>query len=90
MSSIRSSSFKSEDVIFIAFVAASAFAGSFHKIAEQPSGEITENTEYLIIANLSATPIAKAPPEPPSPITIDTVGVFNSASSSKFLAIASD
>ena len=46
-----------------------ALALSFHKIEAQPSGEITENTLYCSIIKVSATPIASAPPEPPSPIT---------------------
>ena len=50
---------------------------------------MTEKTEFFIIASLSATPIAKAPPLPPSPITTAIVGVFKSLSSYKFVAIAS-
>ena len=74
---------------FNAFVADSTLLGSLHKIAEHPSGEITAKTEYLIIASLSATPMASAPPEPPSPITTETIGTFTAANSKRFLAIAS-
>ena len=38
---------------------------------------------------LSATPNPKAPPEPPSPITTEIIGVFIPLISIKFLAIAS-
>ncbi len=67
-----------------ALLACSTFLGSFQRIAAHPSGEITEKTEYRIIANLSATPIAKAPPLPPSPITTDIMGTFILVNSKRF------
>ncbi len=89
-SSIKPKNFKSSGVIFRAFVAVSTFEASLHKIAAHPSGDITLKTLYLIMASLSATPIAKAPPLPPSPITIDMVMASIWESSRRFLAIASD
>ena len=51
-----------------------ALAASFHNIDAQPSGLITEYILNCNMASLSATPIARAPPEPPSPITTDMIG----------------
>ena len=43
---------------------------SFHKMLAQPSGEMTENTAFSSIYSLLATDKPKAPPLPPSPMTI--------------------
>ncbi|MOA27401.1 hypothetical protein D3C78_1482780 [compost metagenome] len=39
--------------------------------------------------NWSQTPMASAPPEPPSPITVAMIGVFNRAITRRFQAMAS-
>src|SRR5258705_1827907 len=58
-------------------------------MAAQPSGEITEYTEFSNIKTRSARPTASAPPEPPSPMTAVMIGVGNEAISIRLLAIAS-
>ena len=73
----------------IAPAAFSAIFESFHNIDAHPSGEITEYILYSSINNLSETPIASAPPEPPSPIMTEIIGVDIFDISSKFFAIAS-
>ena len=60
-----------------------------HKIDEQDSGEITEYQVFSNMYTLSPTPIPNAPPEAPSPIIIEIIGVFKRAISKIFLAIAS-
>ena len=54
--------------------ASTVFELSFHKIEEQPSGEITEYIEFSSIKTVLPVPIATAPPEPPSPIITATIG----------------
>ena len=56
----------------------------------QPSGEITEYVENSSINVRSPTPIASAPPEPPSPITVQITGTLRRDISSRLRAIASD
>ena len=46
----------------------------FQRIAAQPSGLITEYQACSSIATRSPTPMPRAP-EPPSPITMQTIGV---------------
>jgi len=50
------------------------FEPSLHNIDAQPSGEITEYVAFSSINTRSPTPMASAPPLPPSPITIVTIG----------------
>ena len=64
-------------------------SASFHRIEAQPRGEITEYTECSSMRMRSVTPIASAPPEPPSPITIEIVGTLRPAIFSRQVAIAS-
>ena len=45
---------------------------------------------YWSISTRSATPIASAPPEPPSPITTLTIGTFKLDITNRLRAIASD
>ncbi|KAG1385299.1 hypothetical protein G6F59_017487 [Rhizopus arrhizus] len=51
---------------------------------------MVEYTEYSSITVRSPTPSASAPPEPPSPITVQMIGTFSSAISIRLRAIASD
>ena len=74
---------------FVAFKNSSSFEPLFVEKVDNQDLSGLKNTEYLIIASLSATPIAKAPPLPPSPITTEIVVVFRLLSSNKFTAIAS-
>jgi hypothetical protein len=62
----------------------------FQRIDAQPSGEITEYVEYCNISSRSHTPIASAPPEPPSPITQLMIGMPIADISNRLRAIASD
>ncbi len=54
----------------MASAASEAFSPVFHKIEAQPSGLMTEYTAYCSISTWSATEMAKAPPEPPSPMMV--------------------
>ena len=54
-----------------------------------PSGEITEYQLYSSMATRSATAIPKAPPEPPSPMTHETMGVSRRLISRRLKAMAS-
>ena len=45
---------------------------------------------YWSIITTSATPIASAPPEPPSPVTVAITGVRRRDSSKRLRAMASD
>ena len=56
--------------------------------AAAPSGAITEKTAPSCISKRSATANAKAPPLPPSPITIEMVGVGRSLMSAMDRAIS--
>ena len=59
----------------IASAASSRLSALCQRIEAQPSGEMTEYTLYWSISSRSQTPIASAPPEPPSPITTLMIGV---------------
>ena len=72
-----------------ASAARSFWPASFQRIAAQPSGEITEYTECSNITTRSATPMASAPPDPPSPMTAVMIGVRSDAIARRFRAIAS-
>ena len=61
-------------MIFSATAACGALLASFHKIAAHASGVATVYTECSNINTLSPTPIPKAPPDPPSPITVQIIG----------------
>ena len=80
---------KSSAVIFIVSAAIFAKLLSFHKIPAAPSGEITE---YVLFSNMStrlAIPRPKAPPLPPSPMTMEITGTDNDAISIRLRAIDS-
>jgi len=51
---------------------------------------MTEYTEYCIISTWSATLMAKAPPEPPSPMMVVMMGTSSLAISKMLRPIASD
>ena len=68
------SSCRSWAVSRIASAAAGACSPLRHRIAAQPSGEITEYTACSSISTRSATASATAPPEPPSPMIAPTSG----------------
>ena len=74
---------------FIALAASSIFFGSLHKIVAHPSGEITEYIAFSNIITLFDDAKAIAPPEPPSPIMIASVGTLSSIQHSIDFAIAS-
>src|SRR5690606_7171178 len=76
-------------VSFKASAACSLYSQLLQRMDEQFSGEITENQAFSSIKNLSPTPIPKAPPDAPSPITIQITGTFNLDISRIFLAMAS-
>ena len=61
----------------------------FHKIEAQLSGEMTEYTLNWSITSRSHTPMASAPPDPPSPITTDRMGAARFDISNKLRAMAS-
>ena len=50
---------------------------SRQRIAAQPSGEITEYIAFSCISTRSASAIAIAPPEPPSPMMHATIGTVS-------------
>ena len=78
--------------VAVSFSAAAAFSLKsqlLHKILEHDSGEITEYQVFSIINTLSPTPMPKAPPDAPSPITTHIIGTFSTLISKRFLAIAS-
>jgi hypothetical protein len=56
----------------------------------QPSGLITEYTEYCSISTWSATEMASAPPEPPSPMMVEMMGTSSCAISKMLRPMASD
>src|SRR5512143_2952583 len=89
ISSITPSRRRSWAVSLSASAARSRWLASFHRMAAQPSGVITEYTEFSSINTRSASPTASAPPEPPSPITAAMVGVRNDAITSRLRAMAS-
>ena len=64
------------------------FLASFHRMDAQPSGEMTEYTAFSKIHTWSATPRARAPPLPPSPMSTDTMGVRRPAIFTRFSAMA--
>ena len=70
--------------------ATEALSALFHRIEAQPSGEITEYVEYCRIIVRSPTPMASAPPDPPSPTMEQMIGVCSSAITYRLRAIASD
>ena len=70
-------SYKSFEDTLIASAASLDLEESLNNIEAHPSGEITENQVFCIHKILSANPIASAPPEAPSPITIEIIGTFN-------------
>lgn len=49
----------------------------------------TQKTAFSSISSLLAQPIAKAPPDPPSPITMDMIGTFRPNIVFKLWAMAS-
>ncbi|MOA46798.1 hypothetical protein D3C78_1693550 [compost metagenome] len=63
----------------MAAAASWAFSPVFQRMDAQPSGLITEYTEYCSISTWSATPMASAPPEPPSPMMVEMMGVCSCA-----------
>jgi len=62
---------------------------SFQRMAEHPSGLMTEYHACSSMATLSATAIPSAPPDPPSPITILSIGVRKRLISRMLTAMAS-
>jgi len=62
---------------------------SLKRMAEQASGLMTLYQANSIMATLSATPMPSAPPEPPSPQTIERIGVFRRDISNMLRAIDS-
>ena len=86
--SITPSSYKSSAVIFIFSAASCDFFLSFHNIEANPSGDSTEYTEFSIIHTSSVNASAKAPPLPPSPVIIESIGVFTVDNSYRLSAIA--
>ena len=74
---------------FITLAASSALEPSFQRIVANPSGESIEYIAFSSIKTLFATAFAKAPPLPPSPITIVRTGTFSPDISNILFAIAS-
>ena len=89
IASTTPSSSWSAAVMRIAAAAVGAFSGSRHRMAAQPSGEITEYTAFSSASTSSPTPIASAPPDPPSPSTTTTIGTCRPVISLMLVAIAS-
>jgi len=58
-------------------------------MAAHDSGEITEYQLYWSMSRRLHTPMARAPPEPPSPITTEITGTRRAAICSRQTAIAS-
>ena len=52
--------------------------------------ELSENESLKIKIDNYSGPLEDAPPEPPSPITTEIIGVASVDISNRFLAIASD
>ena len=73
-----------------AAAAAGASAGFFHRIDAQPSGLITEYTEWAHMSTRSPMASASAPPLPPSPVITVMMGTGRPAISRRFSAIATD
>ncbi|GIS00383.1 MAG: hypothetical protein CM15mP102_12030 [Flavobacteriales bacterium] len=63
----------SSAVNFNASAANSLYSQLLHRIDEQDSGDITEYHVFSNIKILSPTPIPRAPPDAPSPITIQII-----------------
>ena len=59
--------------------ASAAFSALCQRMEAQPSGEMTEYMPYCSISTRSATPMASAPPLPPSPMTTAMVGMLSFA-----------
>ena len=90
ISSIIPKRWRSFEVIFIAVAASSAFSELLQRIDAEASGEATVYIECSNIKTLLAAAKAMAPPEPHSPIIIDTTGTPNDNVQSVERAIASD
>lgn len=73
---IYNSKLLSSAVSFIIEAASLLLEESFQRILANPSGDKTEHIAFSNIQISSVTPRARAPPLPPSPITIDIVGTF--------------
>ena len=58
-------------------------------MAAHDSGLITEYQLYWSMRSRLQTPMASAPPEPPSPMTMESTGTRSAAISSRQAAIAS-
>src|SRR5699024_2276124 len=82
-------SYKSDAVNFNDFAASAFNDPSLNSILAAPSGDITEYVLFSNIYRRSQTPNPSAPPDPPSPMTIEIIGTFKPAISTRFLAIAS-
>ena len=82
-------SYKSFAVNFILSAASLNLLESFHSMLLYPSGDNIEYIAFSNIITLFATPIAKAPPDEPSPITIAITGTVSFAISNIDFAIAS-
>ena len=76
-------------VMRMAAAATRASSRERHRIEEAPSGLITEYTEFSRASTRSPTPIASAPPEPPSPSTTMTMGTWSPVMSLMLDAMAS-
>ena len=74
---------------FIDSAAFSASSDDLQIIEAHASGDATEYVAYSNIDKWSPTLIARAPPDPPSPVTTTMIGVFNSDIMARFCAIAS-
>ena len=76
ISSAMPSPIRSGAVSFRCSAACSAMPRSFHRMAAQPSGEITQYHEFSSMRMQSPTPTPSAPPLAPSPMTMQMTGVF--------------
>ena len=62
---------------------------SFHRMEAKPSGESTEYTACSSMSTRLATPRARAPPLPPSPVTRAMVGTARELIRARHWAMAS-
>ena len=83
------SSFKSFAVHFMTAAASSALFPSFQRMDANPSGDRMEYMEFSSIHTWLATARARAPPLPPSPMTMDKTGTFREDISKRLRAMAS-
>ncbi len=77
------------EVKFNASAARSLLSQFLQRMEEQLSGEMTEYHVFSNIKTRSPTPIPRAPPLAPSPITTQMIGTLSVAMTIRFLAIAS-